>query len=434
MSDILNASPKRPGPGRGLLLGLALGLVAGGTAVWLLRPRPAPAPTGAPSKKAYQCPMHPQILQDHPGTCPICGMDLVEMEGAATPQSPGPEGMVTVAISPERQQLMGLRTAPVEEGTWGGEIRSPGRVAVDERRVQRIAVRSEGYVEELRADFLGRPFRKGELLFSLNSPDFGAAQREFLAALSARRKYQDTEQGANYAALVETSRRRLAFLGASPAFIADLETSGMVTRLLPVVAPVDGVLTAKTINAGSKVAAMDQPLELTDLSSVWVVAELYESDLGRVRVGMPAAFSSPALGERQLSGKVAFLDPALDPRTRTLKARLELPNPGQLLRPDMLGEVVIQVPGKKGLKVPADAVLDSGTRSIVFVDVGQGYFEPREVRSGLRSSDSVEIVDGLAKGEKVVTRANFLVDSESRLKAALADMGRKSAPPDPHKH
>lgn len=436
-----NDSMETQGPRRGfqggLVLGLVAGLLASGVGGWLLRPRPTAAPVAG--KQAYQCPMHPQILQDHPGSCPICGMDLVVMEGGVGPQSPGPEGLVSVQISPERQQLMGLRTVEVVEGEGGGSLRSPGRVAVDERRVHKVALRVDGYVEKLQADFLGRPVRKGEVLMELHSPEFVAAQRELLAASGALKAHGAGDQGQRYRDLVETARRRLAFLGAGEAFIAELERSGQVQHTLGVLSPADGVLTAKTINTGSKVAAMDQPLEITDLGGVWVLADLYEGDLERVKVGMAADFEVPALGNRRFAGRVAFLDPALDPKTRTLKARIELPNPGLQLRPEMLGEVLLKAPGRRSLRVPLDAVLDSGTLKVAFVEVGNGYFEPRELKVGLSSGETVEVLEGLTKGERVVTRANFLVDSESRLKAALNQMAQKSgaapaAPASGHAH
>lgn len=420
LHEIESPEPKpRRSFGGGLALGLLAGLLMGGGALLALRPRPQM--TAKAAATAFQCPMHPQIIQDHTGACPICGMDLVVMEGATDLQSPGPDGMVSVQISPERQQLIGLRTVKVEEGDTGGEIRTSGRVVADERRVHRIALRVEGYVQRLDADFLGRPFRKGERLMELHSPEFAAAQGEYLAALQAHRKLGATEQGPRYQELVEAARRRLRFMGAAPGLLESLEQGGEIQRELVVRAPSDGILSAKSVSLGSKVAAMDQPLELTDLGVVWVLADLYESDLGRVKVGMSAEFEVPALGKRFL-GRVSFLDPALDPKTRTLRARLELANPGLALRPEMLGEARLRVPGRRGLRVPVDAILDSGTRKIAFVDVGKGYFEPREVKTGNASGELVEVLEGLAQGESVVTGAAFLVDSESRLRAAVAQM------------
>lgn len=416
--------PSRNSKFPGLALGLVAGLLLGAGAMWALRPKTAPA--AASKTKAYQCPMHPQILQDHPGACPICGMDLVILEGSAAPQSPGPEGMVTVQISPERQQLMGLKKAAVEEAAFGGELRLNGRVAVDERRVHKLAVRVEGYVERLHADSLGRPVRKGEPLMELMSPDYSSAQREYLGALKTWKEFQESDQAPIYKVLADTARRRLVFLGADAKSLERLEQSGLSQNLV-LASPVDGVITAKTINAGSKVAAADHPLEITDLGSVWVWADLYEAEAGRVRPGMAAEVVVPFLGGRRLPARISFLDPALNPQTRVIRARLELANPGFLLRPEMQVEVLLRTESRKGLWIPQDALLNSGTTRIAFVDVGDGYFEPREVKTGQASAGKVEILDGLKKGESVVAGASFLVDSESRLQAALAQMAAKAA-------
>jgi Cu(I)/Ag(I) efflux system membrane fusion protein len=431
MTDPTPVQSPRSTSARGVAIGLATGLVLGAGAMWALRPKPQTAAADSKAAaKAYQCPMHPQILQDHPGACPICGMDLVIMEGTSAPQSPGPEGMLSVQISTERQQLMGLKKVAVEEASHGGELRLNGRVAVDERRVHKLAVRVEGYVERLHADSLGRPVRKGEPLMELMSPDYSSAQREYLGALKTWKEFGNTDQGPVYKTLADTARRRLVFLGADAAQVERLEQTGLAQNLI-VASPMDGIITAKTVNVGSKVAATEHPLEITDLSSIWVWADLYEAEAGRVKPGTAAQVKVPALGGRTFPAKVTFLDPALNPQTRVLRARLELANPGLLLRPEMLVEVLVQTETRKGLWIPQDALLDSGTARIAFVDVGNGYFEPREVKTGQSSGGKVEILDGLKKGEAVVAGATFLVDSESRLQAALAQMSAKSAPAEP---
>lgn len=420
------SEPTRPSSIRGLALGLAAGLALGAGAMWALRPKPQPAATtGSGAKQAYQCPMHPQIMQDHAGACPICGMDLVILEGTSAPQSPGPEGMVSVQISPERQQLMGMKKVAVEEAAPGGELRLNGRVAVDEGRVHKLAVRVEGFIEKLHADSLGRPVRKGEPLMELMSPDYSSAQREYLGALKTWQAFEATEQGPLYKTLADTGRRRLVYLGADPAQLEALEKSGQSQNLV-LRAPVDGVITAKTVNQGSRVAAADHPLEITDFGRVWVWADLYESEAGRVKPGTPAQVLVPSLGGRILPARVTYLDPALNPQTRVLRARLELANPGLLLRPEMLVEVLVKTEARKGLWIPQDALLNSGTARIVFVDVGGGYFEPRDVKTGQTSGGRVEIIEGLKKGEPVVAGAAFLVDSESRLQAALAQMAARA--------
>lgn len=432
---------RRTRPGRTLILGLALGLAAGAGGMWLARPKAASHPPAANGKtQAFQCPMHPQIIQDHAGSCPICGMDLVVLEGHQALQSPGPQGLVTVQIDPQRRQLMGLRTVKAELAILGGELRAPGRVAVDETRLEKVTVKLEGYVERLHADFVGRPVKLGEPLFDLYSPEFLNAQREYLVALRTRKSLAGTDQEVRWQEIAFSARRRLEFLGASPALLQRLETSGEEIRHLTVQSPIAGVVTARNVTQGSRIGPADAALEVADLSRVWVLADLYEADLARVRPGMAAELELPALG-RRLQGRVAFLDPVLDPKTRTLKARLEFPNPDGSLRPEMLGEVLIKTGERKALCIPLDAVLDSGARKVAFVDVGQGYLEPREVKVGAVTGERVEILEGLEPGESVVTRAAFLVDSESRFQAALAELTRRdaeakapAAPPSGHSH
>lgn len=418
-----------PNPRRRLPAGLALGLVAGlllgaGTSALILRRKaPAPPPTaGAP--KAWQCPMHPQIIQDHLADCPICGMDLVEMSAGNALQSPGPEGLVTVHIDPQRQQLMGLRTAPALVGSLGAGLSAPGRVAFDETRLHRITVKVDGTVERLHADFTGRPVIQGQPLFELYSPEFLGAQRDYQVALKTLADLRGSAQEARWADLAATARRRLELLDAPADLLQHLADGGEPRRHLTVVAPVSGLVTQRNITQGARLGPADTALELADPSQVWILADVYEADLARVKVGMAATFSAASLPS-PLQGRVVFLDPVLDPRTRTLKARLAFPNPGGRLRPEMLGDVRFQIPERQALTVPLDAVLDSGSRRIVFVDVTKGHFEPREVQVGQRSADRIEILEGLEPGEAVVTRAAFLVDSESRLQNALAEMGRK---------
>ncbi len=427
--DLNEFEPTPSSPLSRLAVGLVAGLLLGGVGTWLiLRPRAANHDHGAEAlsakPKAYQCPMHPQILQDHPGDCPICGMALVVMEGTQALQSPGPDGLVTVKIDPGRQQLMGLRLAKAEEGQLDGGFRAPGRVMLDETRLKRVTVKLEGFVEKLHADFTGRSVKKGEPLFELYSPEFLSAQREYLVALRTQASLKGTDQEGRWMELAGTARRRLEFLDAPEPLLKALDAGGEVKRHLTVNAPVTGLVTVRNIAQGSRISPADVALEIADLSHVWVVADVFEADLARVKVGMGATLDLPALGKK-LAGRVVFLDPVMDPKTRTLKARLTFPNPGGDLRPEMLGEVSFQTPARKTLTIPLDAVLDSGTRKIVFVDVTKGHFEPREVKTGQSTNDRIEVLEGLEKGESVVTRAAFLVDSESRLQAALAEMTKR---------
>ena len=434
------------------------------------------AETGAKSaeqKPLYVCPMHPSITSDHPGDCPICGMKLVkaaqpsDAPGAKGPRkiafyrspmdpkqtSPTPRkdemgmdylpvyedevkgggapvpGLAVVNIDPQRQQLIGLRTAPVERGPVGATWRTVGKVAVDETRVHHVNIKVSGFAEQVYVDYVGKPVRRGERLFTIYSPDLLSVQQEYLLALRTRKALghggmagMGDDSGEE---LVQAARRRLELWDIPPAEIARLERTGAPTKTLTIYSPMSGVVTKKDLVMGHRLNEGDMPYEITDLSSVWVLADAYESDLSRIKLGMTATLSLQAFPNRTFKGRVIFIDPILDAKTRTAKVRLQFPNPTGELRPEMFGEVTLQAAPRQGLRIPADAVIDSGTSKVVFVAVGEGKFQPREVKLGVVSGDAVEVLSGLQVGERVVTRANFLIDSESRLRASLAAMGGK---------
>jgi Cu(I)/Ag(I) efflux system membrane fusion protein len=225
--------------------------------------------------------------------------------------------------------------------------------------------------------------------------------------------------------LLEAARRRLTLWDVPQEAIAGLEKAGEIQRALTLRSPISGTVTAKNVVEGARITPADIPFEITDLSHVWVLVDIYESELGRAKVGTSAEFTVPSSPGKVLKGRVVFVDPVMDPKTRTAKARLEFPNPFGELKPEMFGEVALKGAGRRGLLVPLDAVLDAGTMKVAFVSLGDGKFEPREVGTGNSTGERVEILSGLKAGEEVVVRANFLVDSESRLKAALAQMGHK---------
>ncbi len=439
--DSIETTPNRPS--RIGMLGLvALGLVAGIGGTLLLRPgartEHQDAPSPALKKQMYQCPMHPQIIQDHAGDCPICGMALVPMEGEGSAVA-GLENHAVVTIDHERQQLIGLRTEKVTEGQVSGELRAVGRVAVDETRVRKVNVKVEGFVEKLFVDFIGKPVAKGQTLFSLYSPEFVSAQREYLLALKTQKALAGGTLQNSGGDLLESARRRLTLWDVPREAVEHLEKTGEVMRALTLRSPISGIVTAKNVVEGARITPSDVPFEITDLGHVWVLVDVYEAELGRAKVGMPADLTIQSSPGKTFKGRVAFVDPVMDPKTRTAKARVEFPNPAGELKPEMFGEVLLKGQGRKGILVPIDAVLDGGTTKVAFVALGDGRFEPREVTTGTTVGEKVEIRSGLKVGEEVVVRANFLVDSESRLKAALAHLSQKgasqpSAPAGGHKH
>lgn len=406
------------------------------------------------AKEMYQCPMHPTIIQDHPGECPICGMKLVKIAGKAPPgerkikfyrstmdakqTSPVPrkdemgmdyvpvyedevssgssvEGLATVDIDPARQQLIGLKTADVVRGTISGAWRTVGRVTVDETRVRHVNVKVPVYVEKVYVDFIGKTVPRGAPLFSGYSPDLLVAQQEYKIALSTRKPGQSD-------GLVDTARRKLELWDVPKTAIDRLETTGEVMRSMTFYSPIAGVVTKKDVVEGMKLDAGAMPYEVVDLSRVWALADVYEMDLHRVKVGMPAKLALKAYPNRVFEGTSVFIDPILDPRTRTAKLRLEFPNKEGDLKPEMFGTIVLESAPHDALKVPVDAIIDSGTKKVAFVAIGAGKFQPREVQIGDYDGQDVEIVSGLAEGEKVIVRANFLIDSESRLRASLASL------------
>lgn len=466
---------------------ISAALAIGGTLL-AVRPPWSAASTAAATAEAeaagevYQCPMHPSVVQDHPGDCPICGMKLVKVKKEApkgdapkagaestgerrilfyrSPMDPkqtsptprkdemgmdyipvyadeaegGPAevpGLGTARIDPERQQLIGLRTVEVTEGPIGGAWRTVGRVAIDETRVRRVNVKVGGYVERIFVDFVGKAVKKGDPLFSMFSPELLAAQEEYLVAVKTRGALAgaDGALGGGGDALVAAARRKLRLLDVPGGQIDRLERSGQSTRTLTFYSPIAGVVTRKDVVEGMTLQAGAMPYEIVDLSTVWVLADVYESDLRFVKEGMPATLRLHALPDREMEGKVLFIDPVLDPATRTVKVRLAFPNPTGDLRPEMFGEVVLRSTPHDGLRIPRDAVIDSGTEKVVFVAAGEGKFQPRAVELGEGDGSLVEVVRGLSLGERVVTRANFLVDSESRLRASLS--GATGAAPAP---
>ena len=445
------------------LLGLGLLLGIGGT--WLAtRPARPSVPVAAAKTQMYQCPMHPQIILDHPGECPICGMTLVPMEngvpkdagkilfyrspmnpsltsrvpmkdemgmdylpvreGDLKSEGPGSDTHSVVTIDSERQQLIGLKTEPVASGSVSGELRATGRVAVDETRVRKVNLKVEGFVEKLFVDFVGKPVAKGAPLFSLYSPEFVSAQREVLLALKTQTAMAGGSMQGSGTELLEAARRRLSLWDVPPEAVERLEKTGEVERALTLRSPIAGVVTAKNVVEGARLTPVDIPFEITDLSRVWVLVDVYESDLVGSKVGSSAELTIQAFPGRSFQGRVAFVDPLMDPKTRTARLRVEVANAKGELKPEMFGEVLIKAPGHKGILIPLDAVLDAGASKVAFVALGDGKFEPREVTVGATVGERVEVLSGLKVGQAVVVRANFLVDSESRLKAALAHLSK----------
>jgi Cu(I)/Ag(I) efflux system membrane fusion protein len=384
--------------------------------------------------------MHPGFVAERPGACPICGMTLVPMqESARGPaaarhndhESHGPAAAAldraVVELTPERRRQLGLRSEPVVSVALQHTIRTVGRVTADERRVHHVHARVEGYLERIEVDFVGRLVERGEVLASLYSPELLATQQEYLLAWRARERLAGSEvegvrQGASD--LVGAARQRLLLWDIRAADIERLERGGEPLRTLDLHAPASGYVTGKMAVAGMRVTPADILFDIADLSRLWVMADVYESDLPGVRLGMDAELTLAHLPGRSWAGTVAHVAPTVDEATRTIKARVEVANADGALKPGMFAEVQLKAMLGRGLVAPASALLVSGTRTLAFVE-RDGRIEPRELAVGPRGDEGVRILAGVSEGERVVTSPGFLLDSESSLKATLAAL----APP-----
>jgi RND family efflux transporter MFP subunit len=379
------------------------------------------------AKKAakYHCPMHPSYVSDRPGDCPICNMKLVpveEQEKAITVSVPG---QAEVTISPERQQLIGVKTGLVERLPLEKAIRTVGKVDYAERRLAHIHTRVEGWIKRLMVDYTGQFVKKHQPLFTIYSPELVATQEEYLLALRAKKSLKDNPfQGvaSGSSALLEAARRRLLLWEMPEDQIAELERTGRPLMEVAILSHSDGFVIEKKALEGMRVEAGDELYLIADLSDVWIYADIYEYELPLVRAGQQAMVNLPYYPGEAFRGKVVYIYPYLESQTRTAKVRVEFPNPDWRLKPGMFANVEIETERGEGLVVPGSAVLDSGERRIVFVDRGEGRFEPREVKLGGRSGEGFEVLQGLSEGERVITSANFLIDSESQIKAALGAM------------
>lgn len=389
--------------------------------------KPAPAARVEQAKKqadVYTCTMHPSVVSDKPGSCPICGMTLVKKtaEPAATPQ-----GLQSIALSPEQRVTANVQTTTVVLDTHTGEIVTTGRVTIDERRMAQVTAYAAGRVEKMFVNFTGDSVRRGEAVAALYSPDLFASQQEYLLALENRERMRRAGfDGARTASddLVESSRRRLALFGMSAAQVAQLERNHKPIFATTVISPVSGVVTKKLAIEQQYVAQGQPLLEVADLSNVWVEADVYEQQLPQVQVGQKVEITSAATPGTPFAGTVSFIQPVFAGASRTARVRIDLPNRGLRLKPDMYVNVrVFGFPMEKHIMVPPSAVVDRGQKQYVWVEKTPGTYEPREVRTGGRHGEAIVIVSGIEPGERIVVEGGFLLDSEAQLRGAATAGG-----------
>ena len=423
---------------RWILVGLMALAAFGALAYYFKWLKPSPAAQTA-AQTEYYCPMHPSVVQDHPGECPICSMTLVPRVKAAAGHAEHADasarsnvaGLAPVQLPPERIQLIGVKTAPVVRQPLATEIRTVGYVTPREDGLAHIHTRFSGWIEQLLVAQTGEKVSKGQVLASIYSPELLTAQQEFLNARkwSSHAPAAEGHAGHATADLETDARKRLENLGISSAEIDELVRTGVAQRAQKIRSPVDGYVVAKAALQGLYVQPETELFQVADLATVWVLADVYEYELARVHVGSPVRIAVEAYAGESFTGKVRFVYPTLNPETRTMRVRLELPNRNLRLKPGMYATVFIQAPPKEGLVVPSSAVVDTGDQQYVFVALGGGRFEPRKVVVGFHAEDKTELREGVQEGEQVVTTANFLIDSESRLRAAIEGQGGASGGP-----
>ena len=346
-------------------------------------------------------------------------MESIQKEGKVKEVAPG-----TVQISPERQQLIGVKIGTVEMKSLERVIRTVGRVDYDEKRIVTVSPKIGGWIEDLYVDYTGRFVRQGEPLLTLYSPELVSTQEEYLIALRAKKdliKSPFPEVAGSGNSLAESAKRRLKLWDISDDQIKALEEGGQAKKTLTLYSPFSGFVLEKSAYKGMNVMPGMALFKLADLSVVWLYADIYEYELPFVRVGQQASIQIASLPGEAFTGKAIYIYPSLNPETRTAKVRFELGNSHGKLKPEMYANVEIKVRLGQKLTVPVGAIIDTGIRQLAIVAKGSGYFEPREVKA-TKVDDYYEVLKGLKAGEQVVTSANFLVDSESNLKEAVGGM------------
>jgi membrane fusion protein, copper/silver efflux system len=372
----------------------------------------------------YYCPMHPTVVSDKPGSCPICGMALVKHTSNPANDLTKMAGteLQALSLSPEQRVTANVKTVRVALDTHTGELVTTGRVTFDERRLAQVSAYTAGRIERLFVNFTGDTVRRGQAVGTIYSPDLFATQQEYLLSLDNRERMRRAGfAGARSASedLVESTRRRLLLFGMTDAQVAQVERTRKPILATNIISPVSGVVTKKLAVEQQYVGQGQALIEVADLSSVWVEADVYEQQLPSVSVGDKVEITAAAVPGRTFNGSIAFIGPVLEGATRTARVRIELANPRLLLKPDMyVNARIIGAPAPAHIMVPASAVVDRGQQQFVWVETQPGTYEPRPVTTGGRHGEAIVIASGLSEGDVVVVEGGFLLDSEAQLRSA----------------
>jgi Cu(I)/Ag(I) efflux system membrane fusion protein len=409
-----------------VLLALFVGAGAG---YWLATKQPSNSgettPSGSVARQPvfYRNPMNPAITSPVPAKDDM-GMDYIPVYADGGQGGDAPTG--TVSIDPMTVQNTGVRTATAERKALSRAIRAVGRVAFNEERLARLHPKTEGWIEELRIGKTGSPVRQGDILLSIYSPQLVASQEEYLLALNNRQvladsPYEEIRQGAE--SLAKTARERLEFLDVPQHQIHELEQTRIIKKTIHIHSPFDGIVMQVGAREGQFVSPATELYMIADLAKVWVYADVYESDLPWVRAGDNVEMRLRGIPGKTFKGRLDYIYPYAEAKTRTVKVRLAFANPGLLLKPDMFADVTILAANQpEAIVIPSQAVVRSGVREQVFIVRGAGKFEPREVKTGVSADGMTQILDGVQNGDEVVVSALFLIDSESKLREATAKM------------
>ena len=371
--------------------------------------------------KYWKAPMTPGFTSDKPGKSPM-GMDLVPVYED--------EAGAGVSINPTMVQNIGVKTQIVEERSLSREIRTVGRLTYDERLVTHIHTKFGGWIDKLYADFTGQEVKENDPLLEIYSPELVTTQEELILALKYQESlkdssFQEISRGAK--SLVDSTLRRLELFDVPEHQIADLIKNQKVSKTMHIHSPVNGFVIKKHVLQGMHVKPGMNLYMIADLSNIWLIADIYEYEIPWMKLGQEAEMNLSYFPGKKFKGKVTFIDPILDSKSRTLKVRMEFPNPGGELKPEMYADVILKsAVMKKGVAIPEEAVIYTGEKTMAVIQNSSGGFESRELTLGVKTQGYIQVLKGLKKGERVVTSSTFLIDSESRLKEALSKMGSKS--------